>query len=201
MTKTDLIKEVSRAVEITRKESEVIVESIFTTLVKVLRNGDIIEIRGFGSFRTRLRQPRVGRNPKTGARVEVPAKRIPYFKSSKELNDMVNNSGAGVKAALANQPDVPSKSAWTPRADRVPFRYPVELILEGGRRRSVRTLNISQSGMLVESVLPIKPGSRVRIRTKELPFLCVGALVRRCARQWFVHRISLEFDTLLSRLF
>src|SRR5439155_19716243 len=81
MAKKDLITEVSRAVEITRKESEVIVESIFTTIVKVLRSGDKIEIRGFGSFRTRLRQPRMGRNPKTGARVEVPVKRIPYFKS------------------------------------------------------------------------------------------------------------------------
>ena len=201
MTKNDLIKEVSRAVEITRKESEVIVESIFTTIVKVLRSGDKIEIRGFGSFRTRLRQPRMGRNPKTGARVEVPVKRIPYFKSSKELNDMVNNSGEVVKPAPANQPELPSKSAWTPRADRVPLRYSVELILEGGRRRTVRTLNISQSGMLVESVLPIKPGSRVRISAKELPFLCVGALIRRCARQWFVYRISLEFDTHLSRLF
>jgi integration host factor subunit beta len=61
--------------------------------VKSLRTGDKIEIRGFGSFRTRQRQPRIGRNPKTGARVEVPAKKIPYFKPSKELKDVVNNSG------------------------------------------------------------------------------------------------------------
>jgi integration host factor subunit beta len=201
MTKTDLINEVSRAVELTRKESRVIVESIFTTIVNRLRSGDKIEIRGFGSFRTRQRRPRVGHNPKTGARVEVPAKRISYFRPSKELDDMLKNSGAGVKSAPANQPDLPTKSAWIPRADRVPLRYSVELILEGGRRRSVRTLNISQSGMLVESVLPIKPGSRVRIKTKGLPFLFVGGVIRRCARQWFVYRISLEFDTLLSRLF
>jgi integration host factor subunit beta len=54
--------------------------------------GDKIEIRGFGSFRTRQRKPRVGRNPKTGDRVEVPAKKIPFFKPSKELKDLVNNS-------------------------------------------------------------------------------------------------------------
>ena len=66
-------------------------EAIFDSVVKSLRGGDKIEIRGFGSFRTRQRQPRVGRNPKTGARVEVPAKRIPYFKPSKELKDLVNN--------------------------------------------------------------------------------------------------------------
>jgi integration host factor subunit beta len=91
MTKADLIEEVSRIVEMTRKDSEVIVEAIFDSVVKSLRNGDKIEIRGFGSFRTRQRQARVGRNPKTGARVEVPAKRIPYFKPSKELKDLVNH--------------------------------------------------------------------------------------------------------------
>ncbi|MBM3775909.1 MAG: integration host factor subunit beta, partial [Acidobacteria bacterium] len=53
------------------------------------------EIRGFGSFRTRQREPRVGRNPKTGARVDVPAKKIPYFKPSKELKDVVNHSAPG----------------------------------------------------------------------------------------------------------
>jgi integration host factor subunit beta len=95
MTKADLIEEVSRVVEMTRKESEVIVEA-----VRSLRTGDKIEIRGFGSFRTRQRQPRIGRNPKTGARVEVPAKKIPYFKPSKELKDVVNSSAT----ASANDP-------------------------------------------------------------------------------------------------
>jgi len=61
-------------------------------VVRSLRAGDKIEIRGFGSFRTRQRKPRVGRNPKTGDRVEVPAKKIPFFKPSKELKDMVNTS-------------------------------------------------------------------------------------------------------------
>jgi integration host factor subunit beta len=92
MTKAELIEEVSRVVEMTRRDSEVIVEAIFDSIVRSLRTGDKIEIRGFGSFRTRQRQPRVGRNPKTGTRVEVPAKRIPYFKPSKELKDLVNQS-------------------------------------------------------------------------------------------------------------
>src|ERR1700687_3075110 len=92
MTKAELIEEVSRVVEMTRKDSEVIVEAIFDSVVKSLRGGDKIEIRGFGSFRTRQRQPRVGRNPKTGARVEVPSQRIPYFKPRQELKDVVNNS-------------------------------------------------------------------------------------------------------------
>ena len=76
----------------TRKDSEVIVEAIFDSIVRSLRAGDKIEIRGYGSFRTRQRQPRVGRNPKTGTRVEVPSKRIPYFKPSKELKDLVNQT-------------------------------------------------------------------------------------------------------------
>ena len=91
MTKADLIDEVSRLTELTRKDSEVIVETIFESVVRSLRAGDKIEIRGFGSFRTRQRKPRVGRNPKTGDRVEVPAKKISFFKPSKELKDMVNN--------------------------------------------------------------------------------------------------------------
>ncbi len=66
MTKADLIDEVSRLAELTRKDSEVIVETIFDSVVRSLRAGDKIEIRGFGSFRTRQRKPRVGRNPKTG---------------------------------------------------------------------------------------------------------------------------------------
>lgn len=107
MTKADLIEEVSRVVEFTRKESEVIVEAIFSSVVKSLKEGDKIEIRGFGSFRTRQRQSRVGRNPKTGARVEVPAKRIPYFKPSKELKDLVNGPEATAEGSPAPVPPTP----------------------------------------------------------------------------------------------
>jgi integration host factor subunit beta len=92
MTKADLIEEVSRLAEVTRKDSEVIVETIFESIVHSLRAGDKIEIRGFGSFRTRQRKPRIGRNPKTGDKVEVPAKKIPFFKPSKELKDLVNSA-------------------------------------------------------------------------------------------------------------
>lgn len=90
MTKADLIEDVSQVVEMSRKDSEVIVETIFDSIIKSLHAGDKIEIRGFGSFRTRPRKARIGRNPKTGARVDVPAKRIPFFKPSKELKDLVN---------------------------------------------------------------------------------------------------------------
>ncbi len=109
MTKADLIDEVSRLAELTRKDSEVIVETIFDSVVRSLRAGDKIEIRGFGSFRTRQRRPRVGRNPKTGERVEVPAKKIPFFKPSKELKDLVNETTPDAVAAPAPAP--PASSA------------------------------------------------------------------------------------------
>lgn len=92
MTKADLIEEVSRVVEVTRKESEVIVETIFESVVKSLRDGDKVEVRGFGSFRTRERRGRIGRNPKSGEKVSVPPKTIPFFKPSKELRDLINSS-------------------------------------------------------------------------------------------------------------
>ncbi|HUS07301.1 MAG TPA: HU family DNA-binding protein [Bryobacteraceae bacterium] len=116
MTKADLIEEVSRVVEMTRKDSEVIVEAIFDSIVRSLRAGDKIEIRGYGSFRTRQRQPRVGRNPKTGTRVEVPSKRIPYFKPSKELKDLVNASSPAAETAGA----APAPPAVPPAGENPP---------------------------------------------------------------------------------
>ena len=104
MTKAELIEDVSRVAELSRKDSETIVETIFESIVKSLRTGDKIEIRGFGSFRTRQRNPRIGRNPKTGARVDVPAKKIPYFKPSKELKDLVNAGNAAPAAPPPAEP-------------------------------------------------------------------------------------------------
>src|SRR5438094_4015684 len=86
--------EILRITVLPRKESETIVETIFDSIIGSLQKGQKIEIRGFGSFRTRERRGRVGRNPKTGAKVEVPAKKIPFFKPSKELKDFVNGAEA-----------------------------------------------------------------------------------------------------------
>jgi integration host factor subunit beta len=77
LTKADLIEEVLKVTELPRKESETIVETIFDSIIEAIQKGEKIEIRGFGSFRTRQRRGRVGRNPKTGEKVEVPAKRAP----------------------------------------------------------------------------------------------------------------------------
>jgi len=102
MTKADLVDEVTRAAELSRKDSETVVEIVFESIVKSLRAGDKIEIRGFGSFRSRQRKARVGRNPKTGERVEVPPKTVPYFKPSKELKDLVNGTGAAPASAASS---------------------------------------------------------------------------------------------------
>jgi integration host factor subunit beta len=110
MTKAELIEEVSKVVEMTRKDSETIVETIFDSIVNSLHKGEKIEIRGFGSFRTRQRQPRVGRNPKTGSRVEVPSKRIPYFKPSKELRDLVNGPQAAERV-FQDAPPAPAPAS------------------------------------------------------------------------------------------
>ena len=85
MNKADLVEKVFQALETAYKESEGIVEVIFASVVRALRADDKVEVRGFGSFHTRLRAGRTARNPKTGARVNVPPKRIPFFKPSKDV--------------------------------------------------------------------------------------------------------------------
>lgn len=90
MTKAELIEEVSRVSDLTKKHSEIIVDTVFKSIINALHRGDKIELRGFGSFRIRRRDARVGRNPKTGAQVQVPAKRVPYFKPGKDLRELLN---------------------------------------------------------------------------------------------------------------
>ena len=102
MTKADLVDEISRAITATRKDAESIVETVFESIVKALQGDDKVEIRGFGSFRTRKRRGRIGRNPKTGVKVNVPPKRIPYFKPSKELKEIVNAGSAAQAPASSD---------------------------------------------------------------------------------------------------
>ncbi len=90
MTKAELVEEVARAAELTKKDSEVIVDEVFKNIIQALNQGDKIELRGFGSFRVRQRDARRGRNPKTGEPVDIPAKRVPYFKPGKELKELIN---------------------------------------------------------------------------------------------------------------
>jgi integration host factor subunit beta len=92
LTKADLVQEVSRVLEVPLKDGEALVEQIISSMVRALHAGDNIEIRGFGSFRTRQRKARIGRNPKTGAQVSVPPKKVVFFKPSSEVRALVNSS-------------------------------------------------------------------------------------------------------------
>src|SRR5512134_618322 len=102
MTKADLINIVARKLDITQVQSGIIVEAALKSIVNALQNGQEVEIRGFGSFRFRNRAPRKGRNPKTGEKVDVPPKKIPYFKMGKELKALLNGSPAAQEAATGD---------------------------------------------------------------------------------------------------
>ena len=105
MTKADLVEEVIRVAVLSKKDAENVVNTVFGQIMEALKSDDKIELRGFGSFRVRRRRSRQGRNPKTGDRVAVPAKRIPYFKPGKELKDLVNGGpNAGAQPAGAGEP-------------------------------------------------------------------------------------------------
>ena len=100
MTRAELVEHVTRVSDLSKKHAETVVNTIFDSIIQALRNDEKIELRGFGSFRIRKRQSRVGRNPKTGARVEVPAKKIPYFKPGKELKELINSDDSITTPAL-----------------------------------------------------------------------------------------------------
>lgn len=115
MTKAELVEEVARAAELNKRDAEVIVETVFDSIIGALHKGDKVELRGFGSFRTRERGPRRGRNPKTGEPVDVPAKRVPYFKPGKELKEYFTEKPGAPEAATAPEPAPASiPSAVTP---------------------------------------------------------------------------------------
>ncbi len=95
MTKRDLIEEINKKFpHLSRRDSEVIINSIFDSMVDALGHGERIEIRGFGSFVIKHRRAREGRNPKSGAVVSVAAKRVPFFKVGKELRLRVDGKGS-----------------------------------------------------------------------------------------------------------
>ena len=91
MTKAELVEEVANESELTKKDAEVIVQTVLDSITESLQRGEKIELRGFGSFRIRHRSSRLGRNPKTGTSVSVPPKKVPYFKPGKEIRELVNS--------------------------------------------------------------------------------------------------------------
>jgi integration host factor subunit beta len=104
MTKAELVEDVARAAELTKKDAERLVEIVFESIIETLNHGEKIELRGFGSFRVRSRGARRGRNPKTGAPVDIPAKRVPYFKPGKEMKELINLEADGTAASSGSAP-------------------------------------------------------------------------------------------------
>ena len=102
MTKAELVEDVARAAELTKKDAERLVEIVFESIIETLNHGEKIELRGFGSFRVRERGARRGRNPKTGDPVDIPAKRVPYFKPGKELKELINEEPDGDASSNAS---------------------------------------------------------------------------------------------------
>src|ERR687892_2578126 len=102
MTKRDLIDEVNkRFPHLSRRDSEVIINAIFDSMVDALAQGDRIEIRGFGSFVVKQRRARQGRNPKSGAFVAVGARRVPFFKVGKELRLRVDGKSIELEEGVS----------------------------------------------------------------------------------------------------
>ncbi len=99
MTKSELIARLAeRFPQLVAKDADLSVKMILDAMSEALAKGDRIEIRGFGSFSLNYRPPRIGRNPKTGAKVEVPAKYVPHFKAGKELRERVDLAAANTAA-------------------------------------------------------------------------------------------------------
>ena len=91
MTKSELIEQLTTANDVlSKREAELIVNSIFDSIGNALVGGDRVEIRGFGSFTVREREAREARNPKSGDIVQISAKKTPFFKTGKELRERVN---------------------------------------------------------------------------------------------------------------
>ena len=92
MTKSELVEKVARKVKnFSKKDIEVICDIIFNSMTETLKAGDKVEIRGFGSFKVKERNPRQGRNPKTGDTIDIPFKKVPFFKAGKELRERVDS--------------------------------------------------------------------------------------------------------------
>jgi integration host factor subunit beta len=99
MTKAELVDQIAMRTRLTKRQSGEVVELFLQSIVEALQTDDKVELRGFGSFRCRSREPRQGRNPKTAEAVAVPGKRVPFFKAGKLLHERLNP-----ELAPANEP-------------------------------------------------------------------------------------------------
>ena len=90
MTKAEMVEKVSSKINLTKKDTERVVNIVFGSIIQALTQGDKVELRGFGSFRVRSRESRDGRNPRTGDTVRIPSRKVPFFKAGKKLRELVD---------------------------------------------------------------------------------------------------------------
>jgi integration host factor beta subunit len=90
MTKAELVEIISEETGVNKKDTGIIVNLIMENIGQALVSGDKVELRGFGSFKVKTRRARLARNPRTGESVDVPAKRVPFFKASNDLKSSLN---------------------------------------------------------------------------------------------------------------
>lgn len=93
MTKADIVEAISDEIAVTKKDIGFIIDSFFDKIKNGIAANKHIELRGFGTFGTKVRKARVARNPKTNEKINVPEHRVPYFKPGKELKEMVTKKG------------------------------------------------------------------------------------------------------------
>lgn len=89
MNKTELISSVAEKSELTKKDAEKAVNALFASVEEALAKGEKVQLVGFGTFEVRERKARTGRNPQTGAEIQIPAAKVPAFKAGKALKDAV----------------------------------------------------------------------------------------------------------------
>ena len=138
LTRAALVEEVADVADLTKKHAEIIVETVFRNIVESLHRGEKVELRGFGSFRLRRREPHRGRNPKTGDPVDVPSKRVAYFSPGKELKELINPEPATAGPAVHSS-SAPMSDAGTPQQQHGQSSRMMESEREGiGRERRDR---------------------------------------------------------------
>ncbi len=119
MTKSELIETVANKLELPKGKAELIVNCVFDSMEASLKQGERIEIRGFGSFEIRNYKSYEGRNPRTGTKVDVKPKRLPFFKVGKELKERVNE-GKPKEAAPAVGEAIPQEQPEEPKIEEAP---------------------------------------------------------------------------------
>lgn len=92
MTRAQIAAKISEATGLSKKETEIVVEGFISCVIEALQENETIEIRGFGTFKNNVKEPRIARNPKTGEKIQLGKRYIPMFKVSKEFKKVVQDS-------------------------------------------------------------------------------------------------------------